>query len=76
MRSRRTHEVYTLARVAAAVLGTVALWLLYLTGAQLFNRGVGLLAAAVEGGRLPTVFYAHLASTTSDAGTADAVAAR
>jgi hypothetical protein len=53
--------VYTLARVAAAVLGTVALWLLYATGARLFNRAVGLLAAALEAVAFLPVFYAHLA---------------
>jgi hypothetical protein len=54
-------EVYTLARVAAAVLGVAALWLLYLTGARLFGRGVGLLAAAIEAVAFLPVFYAHLA---------------
>jgi hypothetical protein len=54
-------SVYTLARVTAAVLGTVSLWLLYLTGARLFNRAVGLLAAAVEAVAFLPVFYAHLA---------------
>ncbi len=54
-------EVYTLARIAAAVLGTVALWLLYAVGARLFNRGVGLLAAAIEAVAFLPVFYAHLA---------------
>jgi len=54
-------DVYTLARVAAAVLGTVALWLLYLTGARLFGRAVGLLAAAIEAVAFLPVFYAHLA---------------
>jgi hypothetical protein len=54
-------EVYTLARVAAAVLGTAALWLLYATGARLFGRGVGLLAAAIEAVAFLPVFYAHLA---------------
>jgi hypothetical protein len=54
-------EVYTLARIAAAVLGTLALWLLYATGARLFNRGVGLLAAAVEAVAFLPVFYSHLA---------------
>jgi hypothetical protein len=54
-------EVYTLARVAAAVLGTLALWLLYATGARLFNRRVGLLAAAIEAVAFLPVFYAHLA---------------
>jgi 4-amino-4-deoxy-L-arabinose transferase-like glycosyltransferase len=54
-------EVYTLARVVAALLGTAALWLLYATGARLFNRGVGLLAAAIEAVAFLPVFYAHLA---------------
>ncbi|HWD10327.1 MAG TPA: glycosyltransferase family 39 protein [Solirubrobacteraceae bacterium] len=54
-------EVYTLARVAAAVLGAAALWLLYATGARLFDRAVGLLAAAIEAVAFLPVFYAHLA---------------
>ncbi|MGA2453750.1 MAG: glycosyltransferase family 39 protein [Solirubrobacteraceae bacterium] len=54
-------EVFTLARVSVAVLGTVALWLLYLTGARLFSRAVGLLAAAVEAVAFLPVFYGHLA---------------
>jgi hypothetical protein len=54
-------DVYTLARVAAAGLGTTALWLLYATGARLFGRGVGLLAAAIEAVAFLPVFYAHLA---------------
>jgi 4-amino-4-deoxy-L-arabinose transferase-like glycosyltransferase len=54
-------DVYTLSRVAAALLGTLALWLLYTTGARLFGRGVGLLAAAIEAVAFLPVFYAHLA---------------
>jgi 4-amino-4-deoxy-L-arabinose transferase-like glycosyltransferase len=54
-------DVYTLARLAAALLGTLALWLLYATGARLFGRGVGVLAAAIEGVAFLPVFYAHLA---------------
>jgi hypothetical protein len=54
-------EVYTLARATAAVLGAAALWLLYATGARLFGRGVGLLAAAIEAVAFLPVFYAHLA---------------
>jgi hypothetical protein len=53
--------VYTLARVASAMLGTIALWLLYLTGARLWGRAVGLLAAAIEAVAFLPVFYAHLA---------------
>jgi hypothetical protein len=40
--------VFTVARASAALLGTLAVWLLYLTGARLFDRGVALLAAALE----------------------------
>ena len=54
-------DVFTLARVTAALLGTLALWLLYATGARLFGRGVGLLAAAIEAVAFLPVFYAHLA---------------
>ncbi len=54
-------DVYTLARIAAAVLGVAALWLLYATGARLFGRAVGLLAAAIEAVAFLPVFYAHLA---------------
>jgi hypothetical protein len=53
--------VFTLARVCAALLGTLAVWLLYLAGARLFDRGVALLAAALEAVAFLPVFYAHLA---------------
>jgi 4-amino-4-deoxy-L-arabinose transferase-like glycosyltransferase len=54
-------DVYLLARVAVAVLGVLAVWLLYLLGARLFSRGVGLLAAALEAVAFLPVFYSHLA---------------
>ncbi|MBA3808140.1 MAG: glycosyltransferase family 39 protein [Solirubrobacterales bacterium] len=54
-------RVYTLARVTAALLGAGAVWLLYATGARLFGRAVGLLAAAIEAVAFLPVFYAHLA---------------
>ncbi len=53
--------VFTVARVSAAVLGTLAVWLLYLAGARLFDRGVALLAAALGAVAFLPVFYAHLA---------------
>jgi hypothetical protein len=53
--------VFTLARAAAAILGTLAVWLLYLAGARLFDRGVALLAAALQAVAFLPVFYAHLA---------------
>ena len=54
-------SVFVLARVVAAVLGTVAVWLTYLAGARLLNRHVGLLAAAILGLAFLPVFYSHLA---------------
>ncbi len=53
--------VFTVARASAALLGTLAVWLLYLAGARLFDRGVALLAAALEAVAFLPVFYAHLA---------------
>jgi hypothetical protein len=54
-------EVFVLARASVAVLGTLSVWLLYLVGARLFDRRVGLLAAALETVAFLPVFYAHLA---------------
>jgi len=53
--------MYELARITAAVLGTLALWLLYLAGARLLGRAAGLLAAAIEAVAFLPSFYAHLA---------------
>jgi 4-amino-4-deoxy-L-arabinose transferase-like glycosyltransferase len=53
--------LYTIARVSAALLGVLALWLLYATGARLIGRAAGLLAAAIEAVAFLPVFYAHLA---------------
>jgi Dolichyl-phosphate-mannose-protein mannosyltransferase len=53
--------VFVVARVVAALLGTVAVWLTYLAGARLFDRLVGLLAAAVMAFGFLPVFYSHLA---------------
>jgi Dolichyl-phosphate-mannose-protein mannosyltransferase len=53
--------VFVVARVVAAVLGTVAVWLTYLFGTRLFTRSVGLLAAAIFGFAFLPVFYSHLA---------------
>jgi 4-amino-4-deoxy-L-arabinose transferase-like glycosyltransferase len=54
-------RIYTFARVVVAILGTGAIWLLYLTGARLFSRGVGLLSAALMSVAFLPVFYSHLA---------------
>ncbi|MEA2372799.1 MAG: hypothetical protein QOH12_3193 [Solirubrobacteraceae bacterium] len=54
-------EVWVLARATAAVLGTFAVWLLYLCGARLFDRRTGLLASGLMAVAFLPVFYAHLA---------------
>ncbi len=52
---------FLLARVAVALLGTTSVWLLYLVGARLFDRAVGLLASTVMAVAFLPVFYGHLA---------------
>ena len=54
-------EVFVVARVVAAVLGTVAVWLTYLAGERLFNKTAALLGAAVLGLAFLPIFYSHLA---------------
>jgi hypothetical protein len=54
-------EVFVVARLTAAAVGTLAVWLLYLTGTRLFDRRVGLLAAGLFGVSFLPVFYSHLA---------------
>jgi Dolichyl-phosphate-mannose-protein mannosyltransferase len=53
--------VFVLARVVAAVLGTLSVWLTYLFTARLFGRGAGLVAAAISAVAFLPVFYSHLA---------------
>ena len=47
--------------MVVALLGTASVWLLYLLGARLFDRAVGLLASAVMAVAFLPVFYGHLA---------------
>ncbi|MGI8801597.1 MAG: ArnT family glycosyltransferase [Solirubrobacteraceae bacterium] len=54
-------EVFVIARVTAGVLGTIAVWLLYLCGRLLFDRRTALLAAGLLAVGFLPVFYAHLA---------------
>ncbi len=54
-------EVFTVARLTAAALGTLAVWLVYLAGARLVDRRCGLLAAALMAVGFLPVFYSHLA---------------
>jgi len=52
---------FLVARVTVALLGTASVWLLYLVGARLFNRALGLLASTVMAVAFLPVFYGHLA---------------
>ncbi|MCW3039688.1 MAG: glycosyltransferase family 39 protein [Solirubrobacterales bacterium] len=54
-------SVFVVARVTAGVAGTLAVWLLYVAGTRLFDRRVGLLAAALFGVSFLPIFYSHLA---------------
>lgn len=54
-------NVYLIARVTVAVFSVVSIWLLYALGARLFDRAVGLLAAALEAVAFLPVFYGHYA---------------
>ncbi|HTA13356.1 MAG TPA: glycosyltransferase family 39 protein [Solirubrobacteraceae bacterium] len=54
-------QVYLLARVTVALLGTASVWVLYLVGARLFDRRAALLAAAIEAVAFLPVFYGHFA---------------
>lgn len=63
--SDHSTEVWLIARIASGVLGTLAVWLLYLAGARLFDRRAGLLAAAVMAVAFLPVFYGKLALNDS-----------
>jgi hypothetical protein len=54
-------KVYVVARVVAAVLGTIAVWLTYLTGERLFGRAAALVGAAIFAFAFLPNFYSHLA---------------
>jgi 4-amino-4-deoxy-L-arabinose transferase-like glycosyltransferase len=58
-------SIWLIARVASAVLGTIGVWLLYLTGARLFDRRTGLIASAVLAVAFLAVFYGKLAVNDS-----------
>jgi 4-amino-4-deoxy-L-arabinose transferase-like glycosyltransferase len=52
---------FLLARVIVALLGTASVGLLYMLGARLFTRRVGLVAAALMAVAFLPVYYGHLA---------------
>ena len=54
-------EIWVISRALAAILGTLAVWLLYLAGSRLVDRRVGLLAAGTFAVAFLPVFYAKLA---------------
>ena len=54
-------EVFVVARVTVAVVGMLGVWFVYLAGARMFDRAVGLLAAALLAVSFLAVFYSHLA---------------
>jgi hypothetical protein len=55
-------SVYVVARVVAALLGVLSVWLTYLAGRRLFiDRTTGLVAAAISAFAFLPVFYSHLA---------------
>ncbi|MGH2867964.1 MAG: ArnT family glycosyltransferase [Solirubrobacteraceae bacterium] len=53
--------VFVVARVVAAALGTISVWLTYLAGERLFGRTVALLGAAIFSVAFLPIFYSHLA---------------
>jgi hypothetical protein len=54
-------DIWVLSRVLAGVLGTIAVWLLYLAASRLVDRRVGLLAAGLMAVAFLPVFYSKLA---------------
>jgi 4-amino-4-deoxy-L-arabinose transferase-like glycosyltransferase len=54
-------DIWIMTRVLAGVLGTIAVWLLYLAGSRLVDRRVGLLAAGIFSVAFLPVFYSKLA---------------
>jgi Dolichyl-phosphate-mannose-protein mannosyltransferase len=54
-------EVFVVARVVTAALGTISVWLTYLAGERLFGKTAALLGAAIFGFAFLPVFYSHLA---------------
>ncbi|HTN24270.1 MAG TPA: glycosyltransferase family 39 protein [Solirubrobacteraceae bacterium] len=54
-------NIWILSRVLAGATGTIAVWLLYLAGARLVDRRVGLLAAGIMAVSFLPVFYSKLA---------------
>jgi hypothetical protein len=54
-------EVFVLARVTAAAVSVLAVWMVYLAGCRLLDRRCGILAAGLLTVSFLPVFYGHLA---------------
>ncbi len=54
-------QIWIIARTLAALLGAIAVWLLYLAGTRLVDRRVGLLSAGIFAVAFLPVFYSKLA---------------
>lgn len=54
-------QIWIISRTVAALCGTLAVWLLYLAGARLVDRRVGLLSAGIFAVAFLPVFYSKLA---------------
>jgi hypothetical protein len=54
-------QIWLLTRLLSAILGTLAIWLTYLTGTRLVDRRVGLLSAGIFTVSFLPVFYSKLA---------------
>ncbi|MDP2711391.1 MAG: glycosyltransferase family 39 protein [Solirubrobacteraceae bacterium] len=54
-------QIWTIARTVSALLGTLAVWLLYLAASRLVDRRVGLLSAGIFAVAFLPVFYSKLA---------------
>jgi Dolichyl-phosphate-mannose-protein mannosyltransferase len=59
--ARDTGDVYMTARLLVALFGVIGVWLLYLAGGRLFDRRVGLLAAAILAVSFLAVSWSHQA---------------
>lgn len=53
--------VFVVGRVASALLGVSAVWLIYLAGTRLLDRRTGLLAASILAVAFMPVYYGHVA---------------
>ncbi|MDP8957103.1 MAG: glycosyltransferase family 39 protein [Actinomycetota bacterium] len=54
-------DVYLTARIVSAILGTITVWLIYMTAKRLFDARVGLASAALMAVAFLPTFYSHRA---------------